>query len=255
MTEQAQEAPRSAYEQAEAAAPGEGGKILRELNQTRADYQKRIEALREDPRYTDEHKGAEAWRLYSQTQAKIGELAPKAKAGFERSAESLERLATPMPVGEGLITKDVDKLGLTSAEYQRISGMLDRQERNTKDPFKVKPAETLERELSEALKHDGPGAGAKARAVHQVARDRQIDLESVYQKHRKPSQVGALEDAQAAYNSLQLVGTRGVKEPPFPNPDKQPRGEIGTYRSKPAVFGTRENKGVIQPRKRRPSWK
>jgi hypothetical protein len=52
----------------------------------------------------------------------------------------LERLSIPVPEGEGLITKDVNKLLLSGHERNRIEGLLDRAEKQAeKGPFKRDP--------------------------------------------------------------------------------------------------------------------
>jgi hypothetical protein len=242
---------RQSYDDVQREAKGPGVEEWRKADRARDDLSATYQSLRDDPRYTEEHKAETAWAKYEETRAQVEQLAPEARQKMLKSAESLERLSIPTPEGEGLITKDTNKLLLTAHERSRIEGLVARSEKAAdKGPFKANPADILAKEYARGLSEGGPSGGATVRAVYELARDWDLDINAIVDKHRKPHHHGALEDAQAAWMRAQMVG-RSLPEPPF----KRGGGSTptGTYGSAQKLFIPQEKGTVLQ--KRRPYWR
>jgi hypothetical protein len=84
------------------------------------------EQLKEDPRYNEEYKAAEAWKRYEATKDKIAANKQKAKEELHKQLISGERFSIPMPGQEGLTTNDANKLLASQNEATRIVRKLDR---------------------------------------------------------------------------------------------------------------------------------
>jgi len=205
------------YESIQHEAKGPGVEEWRQADKARANLSATYQSLKEDPRYSEEHKSQTAWDKYEETRAQVGQLAPEAREKMLRSAESRERMSIPTPEHEGLITKDTDKLLLTAHERSHLEGLINRAEKSSKGPFKTNPTDILTREYARGLSEGGPGGGATVRAVYELARDWGLDIHTIVDEHRKPHHHGALEDAQRARMQANIVG-RSVPEPPFPQP-------------------------------------
>ena len=242
---------RQSYDDVQREAKGPGVEEWRKADKVRADLTDLYRNLSEDDRYAPEYKAETAWAKYEETRARVEQLAPEARQKMLKSAESLERLSIPTPEGEGLITKDTNKLLLTAHERSRIEGLIARSEKAAdKGPFKANPADILKAAYEQGLEEGGPSGGATVRAAIQLARDWDLDINAIVDKHRKPHHHGALEDAQAARMRAHMVG-RSVPEPPF----KRGGGSAptGTYGSGEKVFIPQEKGMALQ--KRRPYWR
>jgi hypothetical protein len=243
---------RQSYDDVQREAKGPGVEEWRKADKARDDLSATYQSLRDDPRYTEEHKAETAWAKYEETRARVEQLAPEAREKMLKSAESLERLSIPTPEGEGLVTRDVGKLQLTAHERSRIEGLIARSEKAAdKGPFKANPVDILAKEYARGLSEGGPSGGATVRAVYELARDWDLDIHAIVDAHRKPHHHSALEDAQAAWMRAHMVG-RSVPEPPFKRAGgSAPTGTYGSGQSK--VFIPQEKGMVLQ--KRRPYWR
>jgi hypothetical protein len=248
------EAVNPTYESVQQAAKGPGVDEWRQVDKARSDLADLYRSLSEDDRYAPEYKAETAWQRYEETKARVEKLAPEARQKMLRSAEGLERLSIPVPEGEGLITKDTDKLLLTAHERSRLEGLVDRAEKAAeKGPWKASPLAILSREYERGLDEGGPGGGATVRAVYGLARDLGLEIETVVDKHRKPRHQGALEDAQRARMRADMIG-RTVPEPPFKRGGGTPG--VGTYSGAPkAAFMPREKGMLFAPKNRQAPWK
>jgi hypothetical protein len=255
-TEQGSGVPvRQSYEQVQESARGPGVEEWRQVDKARSELSALYRNLKEDARYSEEYKAETAWRQYELLKEKIEQLAPEARQKMLKSAEGLERLSIPTPDGEGIITKDTNKLLLTAHERSRIEGLITRQQQAAKGPFKANPVDILKSAYERGLDQGGPGGGAAVRAVYELARDWGLDIHAIVDAHRKPRHHGALEDAQQARRRAQMVG-RSVPQPPFPHPEwiSQERGRAGTYgRAQKGLIP--QQKGMLFAKKRRPAWK
>jgi hypothetical protein len=244
------EAVNPSYERVQQEAKGPGVDEWRQVNKARSDLTSLYRSLSEDDRYAPEYKAQTAWAKYEETKARVQKLALEARQKMLKSAAGAERMSILTPEGEGLITKDTNKLLLTAHERSRLEGLVNRAEKSAGGPFKANPMDVLKAAYEQGLDQGGPGGGATVRAVYELARDWVLDIDAIVDKHRKPHHHGALEDAQAARMRAQMVG-RSVPEPPFKR--GEPSAPTGTYGSAQKVFIPQEKGMVLQ--KRRPYWR
>jgi hypothetical protein len=236
---------RQSYEDVQREAKGPGVEEWKQADKARADLTDLYRNLSEDERYTPEYKAETAWARYEETRARVEQLAPEAREKRLKSAESLERLSIPTPEGEGLITRDTNKLLLTAHERSRIEGLIARSEKAAeKGPFKANPTDILKTAYEQGLNEGGPSGGATVRAVYELARDWDLDIHAIVDKHRKPHHHGALEDAHAAWMQAQMIG-RSVPEPPFKKGGGV-RSFRHLWRCSESLYPTREGRGTSE---------
>jgi hypothetical protein len=249
---------RQSYEDVQESAKGPGVEEWRQADKLRADLSATYQSLKEDDRYAPEYKSQRAWEEYEKVRARIEELAPAAREKMRRSAETSERLSIPTPEHEALITRDTDKLLLTTHERSRLEGLFNRAEQQAeKGPFKAKPLELLRAEYERGLDEGGPGGGATVRAVVQLARDYGLDVNAIVDGRPKHYHHESLAEADRRSMRANMVG-RSVPQPPFPHPEdrslRQTSERMGTYDSGAKAFIPRE-KGMLFKKSRRAPWK
>jgi hypothetical protein len=242
------------YESIKQEAKGPGTDEWRQVDKARSELSELYRNLQEDERYAPEYKSERAWQEYEKTKAKIEQLAPEARQKMLKSAESLERVSIPMPEGEGLRTKDTNKLLLVASERSRLEALLNRAEKaSEKGPFKANPTDILKTAYEQALDEGGPGGGATVRAVVGLARDYDLDVDEIVDKHRKPHHHEALENAQRHRIQADMVG-RYLPTPPFSKRSGSPK-EMGTYGSGAKAFMPQQKGMLFAPKSRRAPWK
>ena len=155
------EAINSSYERIQQEAKGAGVKEWRQADKLRADLSGTYQSLKDDERYALEYKSSEAWKRYEETKTKVEQLAPQAREKMLRSAQSLERLSIPTPEGEGVVTKDTNKLLLTAHERGRLEGLVNRAQQSGRGPFKANPVDVLKPAYEQGLEQGGPGAALR----------------------------------------------------------------------------------------------
>ena len=124
------------YEQLRDSATGEAGEAWKAADREESNLRALYRELKEDPRYTYEHKAQTAWAAFERVKEKIVANKAKAREGLEKQARTGERFSIPRPEGEGLITTDTNKLLASQNEASRILRKLDRLARNRVGLFK-----------------------------------------------------------------------------------------------------------------------
>ncbi len=247
------EAINPTYQSIQEQAKGPGVEEWKRADKARAELTTTYQSLKDDPRYTEQHKVERAWERYEVVKAEVEQLAPEATKKMLKSAESLERLSIPTPPGEGLITQDTNKLLLVAHERSRLEGLINRAEKAAeKGPWKANPVDILKAAYEQGLEKGGPGGGATVRAVCELARDWGLDIDAIVDTHRKPHHHGALENAQTRRMQAELI-SRSVPEPPF----KRGGGPTatGTYSSGAKAFIPQKKGMLFAPKNRRAPWK
>jgi len=205
------------YEQLRDSATGEAGAAWKAADREEHNLRTLYRELKEDPRYTTEHKAEQAWGTYEATKEKIAEGKAKARELLETQARSAERSSVPFPGGEGLITVDTQKLLASQNEASRIIRKLDRLDSHTTRPFTPDRAEVLKQEYGRGLETGGVQGGAICRGVLSVCDELGIDANVVVDSFRKQRHHESLERAQHAAHLTQYISKR-VPEPPFRRP-------------------------------------
>jgi hypothetical protein len=133
------------YEQLRDSASGEAGAAWKAADREEAKLRTLYRTLKEDPRYTNEHKAEQAWQRYEAAKEKIVANKEKAREGLQKQVHSGKRFSIPMPEGEHLITTDTAKLLASQNEASRIVRKLERLADAGAGPFKRNPVEVLKR--------------------------------------------------------------------------------------------------------------
>jgi len=233
------------YEQLRDSATGEAGEAWRRKDRAESELRTLYSTLKEDPRYTEQHKAEQAWQRYETAKEKIEADMVKAREGLAKQVRSGERFSIAMPEGESLIITDTAKLLASQNEASCIVRKLERLEGSGAGLFKRKPAEVLKSEYERGLQIGGVQGGAICRGVLEAADELGVDKNQVVDDFRRPSHRNALEDAERASRLTQLIGSR-IPQPPFARPARPREG-----RDKLLIPRERS----VQTKGRRPSWK
>jgi hypothetical protein len=238
------------YEQLRDSATGEAGEAWKTADREESNLRALYRELKEDPRYTDEHKAQTAWAAFERAKEKI--VANKAKVceRLEKQARTGERFSIPMPEGEGLITTDTNKLLASQNEASRILRKLDRLASNSVGPFKPDREEVLKSEYERGLQIGGVQGGAICRGVLEAADELGVDKHEVVDDFRRQSHRNSLEDAERASMLTQHI-SKQVPEPPFPHPEGK---HLGRGRPRPPHVEMPRSTSAAGRRRARP-WK
>ena len=233
------------YEQLRDSATGEAGDAWRRKDREEANLRTLYRTLKEDTRYTQEHKAEKAWERYEAAREKIEADTEKAREGLAKQVRSGERFSIPMPEGESLTPSDTSKLLASQNEASRIVRKVDRATTSGTGPFKQNPAEVLKNEYERGLQIGGVQGGAICRGVLEAADELGVDKHQVVEGFRKQSHRNALSDSERASMLTQLIGSQ-IPQPPFARPSRPREG-----RDKLLIPRERS----MQTKGRRPAWR
>ena len=79
-------------------------------------------SLKDDPRYTEEHKASEMWAAYEKESTHILAAGEKARALLEKEAQGHEMMSVPRPKGENLTAGSPERLIAAQNEATTIRG-------------------------------------------------------------------------------------------------------------------------------------
>lgn len=206
------------YEELRDQATGEGADAWREADREEGRLRALYRELKEDPRYTNEHKSETAWKAYENARGKIAENRAKARELLQKRARSAEEVSLPLPPFEALHTTDTNKLIASQNEASRIVRKLDRMATGD-GPFRPDKAGALRKEYGRGLEVGGVQGGAICRGALEAADEVGVDRESVVGGFRKERHREALERAEHCARLAAHVGGK-VPEPPFARPDR-----------------------------------
>jgi hypothetical protein len=220
------QAVQPSYEEVRDSAPTEARTLWQAADKEEENLRTLYGQLKDDPRYTEEHKSAQAWEKYEAKKQGIIEGKEKARETLSNNARAYQRMSLPFPPEEGPVTKDNEKLLLSQNEASRIVRKLERIS-NTKGPFKQNPTKVLKEEYERGLEVGGVQGGSICRGVLTACDEFGVDVDSVVDDFRKERHRELLEDSQRAELLTNHIGKR-VPEPPFKPP-------AGTTRSLTAL--------------------
>lgn len=218
MTEEAHSPnqPLSSYEDLRGSARGQAGELWKAADKEEASLGAYYEQLKEDPRFTEEHKAELAWGRYNQAKEKIVEGREKAGEQLANDAAVYHRQSIPFPASEGPVTQDSQKILITQNETQRISRKLARLQ-EAPGPFRPDITSALRQEYERGLEVGGTMGGALCRATLAVCDEQGIDPDAVVDGFRRARHRALVERAQHAEH-LQMYLSKRLKEPPFSKP-------------------------------------
>jgi hypothetical protein len=242
------------YEQLRDEATGEGANAWREADRLAANLRATYAGLKEDPRYTEEHRAEQAWAAYEAAEGKIAANKAKARELLQKQSRTNEKLSFPFPDQEVLTTTDTSKLIASQNEASRVVRKLDRTAANAKGPFTRDRAEVLRDEYGRGLEVGGVSGGAICRGVLAAAEELGMDVHGVVDGFRKDRHREALERAEHYARLTDMIGGK-APEPPFTKPGSGRGSDFHTGRSRPLfVDRGRTVEGSRRPGRRAP-WK
>ena len=208
----------SEYEQMRDQESGSAGQAWREADRQESELRNLYESLREDNRYTEEHKEQQAWGAFLAAQEKIVAGRQQARESLQKQARSAERFSVPLPKGVSHQAKDASELLAAQNEAGRIVRKVERQQEGPISPGKD---EALKGEYGRGLELGGVEGAAICRGVLGAAEERGVPVDAVVDGYRKDHHRESLERAQLSERMAASIGKR-IKEPPFPRPADVP---------------------------------
>ena len=242
------------YEGLRDGATGEGAEAWRAADLATSKLYALYRELKEDPRYTDEHKAEKAWAAYEANKEKVETGKHKARELLEKQARSAERFSLPFPDGEGPTTADTSKLLASQNEAARMIRKLDRIQGSGKGPFTPDKAEVLKDEYQRGLEVGGVQGGAICRGVLDACDELGMDKHSIVEPFRKDHHRESFERAGHAERLVGLIGGK-VPEPPFGRPGAA-RGRGSEPQRGSSTILLPGNRTVMSgPSRQRPPWR
>ena len=241
------------YEQLRDSATGDAAEAWNALDRQVMSLTNLYQQLKEDNRFSEEHKAETAWQRYEAARGQIEQGKQKTKELLQKQARTGERFSFPMPGQEPLVTNDTQKILAAQNEASRIVRRVDRLDANAKGPFKPDWSQLLRDEYKKGLEMGGTQGGIICRGVLQAAEEIGVDPHTLVAPFRKERHRESLERSQRAARLTDLIGG-SVPEPPFPHPEKRTRGSDPPRRNNTFLVD-REQSLVHGTRKRRPSWR
>ncbi len=244
----------NSYEELRDEATGEGGEAWRAADREESNLRALYRELKDDPRYSEEHKAETAWARYEAAKEKIAAGKAKARELLQKQARTNERFSLPFPDGEGPVTTDTNKLLASQNEQARIVRQVERRQK-APGPFKPDVAAMLKEEYGRGLEVGGVQGGATCRGVLEAARELGVDGHTVVEGFRKDRHRESFERAEHSERLVQLIGGR-VPEPPFARPGSGGRGsDFHTGRTNSFLAGRKRTaEAPGRSSGRRPPW-
>jgi len=205
------------YEQLRDSSSGQIGDAWKRADRMESELRGYYRQLKEDPRYTEEHKAVQAWQRYDRDAEKITTARERSRNLLEDSARAYQRQSLPFPDGQGAITTDNDRIIMTQNEASRIVRKVDRLVSSARGPMKPDRVGILRSEYEKGLEIGGPMGGAICRAVISAADEYGVDEDSIVDSFRSERHKGLVESAQRNAIMLQSIG-KAIPEPPFKRP-------------------------------------
>lgn len=224
------------YEQLRDSSTGEIGSAWQTADKQEQQLQEFYERLKDDPRYTDQHKAELAWQKYEDMKDRILTGRQRSKKRLEERSDSLWLQSVPMPPETGLRTTNENRILMTQSEGTRIARKIDRLA-DSPGPMRPSTVETLKAEYAKGLKEGGPRGGAICRAVVDVADEFSIDVDDVVDDFREVRHRKLVQQAERSALMSRTIG-KGLREPPFRNPH-EPSLRAGSYASGASAAGVR----------------
>jgi hypothetical protein len=139
------------YESLRAQATGKAGEAWRRAGREESNLRSLYASLKEDVRYTEQHKAEQAWAAYEANKEEITAGKAKARELLEKQVRTAERFSLPMPESESLITTDTSKLLASQNEASRIVRKINRLDSSGKGPFKPDRVGVLKQEYERVI--------------------------------------------------------------------------------------------------------
>ena len=173
-------------------------------------------SLKNDPRYTVEHKASEMWAAYERESRRIQAAGEKARELLERDAKGRETMAMPRPKGENITNLSTERLLAAQNEAARIIRKTQRLQ-NVPGPFKQNTADVLREEYAHGMAASGVEGVAICKGALMAAGELGISEDEFLNGLRTPEQLEELDKARRFRRMAQSIG-KSIPEPPLTHP-------------------------------------
>ncbi len=189
-----------------------------EHDRRKANLEGTYRTLKDDPRYTEEHKASQMWAAYERESEHIRTAGEKARTLLEKEARGYEMMALPRPKGENMHSISTERLIAAQNEASRIARKLDRLE-SAKGPegFKPSTSRVLRDEYARGIEIGGTEGAARCKGVLMAAEELGVSEEEFLDDLRTPEQHEQLDKARRALWMAQHIGS-SIPEPPLKRP-------------------------------------
>jgi hypothetical protein len=188
----------------------------RDHDRRQANLVETYRSLKDDSRYTEEHKASEMWAAYERESVRIQAAGEKARELLEKDAAGRETMATPRPKGENITNLSAEKFLAAQNEAARIGRKTQRLQ-NAPGPFKASASDVLKEEYEKGMKAGGVEGVALCKGALMAADELGISEEEFLNPLRTPEQVTELGKAQHYRRLANHIG-KSVPQPPMAKP-------------------------------------
>ena len=199
-----------------------------DADRRKANLSETYRTLKDDVRYTEEHKANQMWERYERESEHIQAAVTKARELLEKEARGHEMMALPHPKGENLHSVSTERLIAAQNEASRIARKLDRLESMSgPKSFKPSTSQVLKDEYARGIEVGGVEGAARCKGVLMAADELGISEEAFLDDLRTPEQHERLDKARRALWRAQHIGSH-IPEPPLKRRPGASQG-MGTY--------------------------
>jgi hypothetical protein len=173
-------------------------------------------SLKDDSRYTEEHKASEMWAVYARESGLIKAAGEKARELLVQDAKGRETMAMPRPKGENVTNLSVERLLASQNEAACIVRKTQRFQ-SAPGSFKQNTADVLKEEYAHGMAAGGAEGVAICKGALMAAGELGISEDEFLNGLRTPEQLEELDKARRYRRMAQSIG-KSIPEPPLAHP-------------------------------------
>jgi hypothetical protein len=225
------------YEQLRESVPNsEARAAWLDCDRRRANLAGTYRSLKDDPRYTEEHKASKMQEAYEKESTRIQAAGERARDLLEKDAEGREAMAMPRPKGENVTNLSVERLLASQNEAARIVRKTQRLQ-SAPGPFKQSTADVLKEEYARGMSVGGAEGVSVCKGTLMAAGELGISEDEFLNSLRTPEQLEELDKARRYRRMAGSIG-KSIPKPPLAHPATgQPSsvpGKLFIPRNRPA---------------------
>src|SRR5215212_7295154 len=166
-------------------------------------------ALKDDPRYTPDHKAELSWAAYEKTGPQIKASKEKARGLLEKEAAYNEEMSIPRPRGESLKVTSTERLLAAQNHAAKVVRMAERlEQRAAKGGSPIgRPSlpSVLKDEYARGIATGGVEGAVACRGTLMAAQELGVDADSFLNDLRKPEHMESLDKARRYEQMAQSI--------------------------------------------------
>jgi hypothetical protein len=188
----------------------------RDHDRRQANLVETYRSLKDDSRYTEEHKASEMWAAFERESGLIKAAGERARVLLVQDAKGRETMAMPRPKGENVTNLSVERLLASQNEAVRIVRKTQRLQ-SAPGPFKQNTADVLKEEYAHGMEAGGAEGVAICKGALMAAGELGISEDEFLNGLRTPEQLEELDKARRYRRMAQSIG-KSILEPPLTHP-------------------------------------